>query len=166
MKRLITIILSMAILWITAVTAYAAEPWDTSSGTGESQIVAHVYSSYTITIPATINTNDGDQVPVTISTANLEDGYKVDVFVTNLEDNRLLLHHASKQYDFISVSFVNVEQNAMASDTTPLVTFKATETQEYGEYNKYFVLQVDGFGAAAGDYSGIMTYSFSCTPDT
>lgn len=103
---------------------------------------------------------------LTISNANLEDGYKVDVFATNLEDNRLLLHHASKQYDFISVSFVNVEQNAMASDTTPLVTFKATETQEYGEYNKYFVLQVDGFGAAAGDYNGIMTYSFNCTPDT
>lgn len=165
MKKLLTVMLSMVILWIVCVTSYAAEPWDTSAGAGESQILTHVYSSYTITIPATINTNDGDQVPVTISNANLEDGYKVDVFVTNLENNQLSLHHASSQYDFINVGFVNTELDAMASDTTPLVTFHAAETTS-GDFSKYFAVQVDAFGAVAGNYSGTMTYSFSCTPET
>ena len=161
MKKLLAICLSLVILAACAPTAFAMG--DTSAGSGEVQIFAHRYSSYTITMPATINLEATNQGAVTIADANIETGYKVDVFVTNLNlEGAVTLTHTNG-VGTMDVWLRNIEANCGASAETPLVSFRDTELENYGTATKYFELDYNSYGNA-GYYYGTMTYSFSCNP--
>lgn len=61
MKKIIALCMSIVMLLSLSTTAFAAEYWDESAGSGESQVYAHIYSSYSISIPATIDLRNGEQ---------------------------------------------------------------------------------------------------------
>lgn len=161
MKKLIAIILAMVMTFSVSVTAFAAE--DLSAGSGESEIKTHVYSHYSITIPAVIDLRNGEIGQVTISDAMVEDNYNVKVFVTNTaEFGGIVLTHSNGTAT-INCSLLNIENNMLANTDNPLVSFGNADLQQ-GTSTKYFDIQADNYGMP-GDYSGIMQYSFECTPN-
>ncbi len=161
MKKLIAVIMAMVLMSSVSVTAFAAE--DFSAGSGETQIMTHVYSHYSITIPATIDLRNGETGQVTVSDANIEDGYSVNVFVSNTEEFggiRLIHKDGSSS---INCSFLNTENNMLANSENPLVSF-ANSDIEQGTATKQFDIQAETYGTP-GDYSGIMQYFFECSPN-
>lgn len=164
MKKLLALCLSLVLLATCTTTAFAYE--DSCAGSGETEILAHLYSTYSISIPATIDLTAGMTGEVTIIDANLESGYKVDVFVTNLnQSGAVTLTHINDSTSKIDCMLTNIEQNMCASSEVPLVTFYDTEFTTSNTATKYFDMQVAPFGLA-GQYTGIMTYSFACSPYT
>ncbi len=161
MKKLIAIIMAMVLMLSISVTAFAAE--DLSAGSGETEIKSHVYSHYSITIPATIDLCNGEIGQVTISDAMIEDNYSVKVFVTNIEEfGGIKLAHTNGTYS-INCSLLNTENNMLANLENPLVSFENSDLQQ-GVSTKYFDIQAENYGMP-GDYTGIMQYSFECQPN-
>ena len=106
----------------------------------------------------------GEIGEVEITFANVESGYKVDVYATNFNENGgITLRLVDDDTYVVNCTLINLEQNACASADVPLVTFYDTELTSYGSAIKYFDIEVDSYGMA-GIYSGTMTYSFSCNP--
>lgn len=160
MKKVIAIIMSLILILSVSVTAFAE---DLSAGNGESEIKAHVYSQYTISIPAVIDLRNGDIGQVTIDNAMIEDGYAVKVFV-NVEDfGGIRLVHTNGT-DSIHCNFSNTENGMVANSENPLVTFVNGDLQQ-GTATKYFNVQAENYGTP-GDYTGTMQYSFECQPNS
>ncbi len=165
MKKFFAATLTLILLISSSTTAFAADLGDEYAGSGETEIYAHLYSSYQISIPATIDLRNGEQGAVTISSANLESGYVVNVYCTNLTDGGIRLYNASNSLNSIICSIVDIYNNCNIADaTTPIVTFSASEISEES-LTKYFGLEIMDTWGAAGDYTGTMQYSFSCTQD-
>ena len=161
MKKLFAICLSLVLLATCTTTAFATE--DTSAGSGQTQVTAYRYSNYTITMPATVGVETGNMGSVTISDACIESGYKVDVFITNLNiEGALTLTHENGIYG-TDCWFTNIEANTGASSESPLVSFYDTDLDPFGTATKYFEVHIMPFGNA-GYFSGTMNYSFSCSP--
>lgn len=161
MKKILAICLSIVLFVNCAITAFASEV--PCSGSGEAEITAHLYSGYLITIPATIDANLGTS-EVTISQATLEEGYKVDVYVTNINDKDGITLTHSNGVDEILCLLQNLTLNTTVTDTVPLVTFYATELTDISTATKSFGMELMELGTP-GEYSGTMTYSFSCDPE-
>lgn len=162
MKKILALCLTLVLLMSCATTVFAVE--DTCAGSGETEISTHLYSTYNISIPAVIDLAAGEIGEVEITFANVESGYKVDVYATNLNENGgITLRLVDDDTYVVNCTLINLEQNACASADVPLVTFCDTELTSYGSAIKYFDIEVDSYGMA-GIYSGTMTYSFSCNP--
>lgn len=159
MKRIISIILALLMVSAFTISAYAE---DQSAGTGESTILAHVYSHYTISIPATINLNNGNTAAVTATDVSLENGYEINVYVTNLNSNRgISLQNDNGNTATCMLSNIEAD-TAVCDDDSPLVTFYNSDFVGVNtESSKLFGLSVDPY-YYAGDYSGIMQYRFEC----
>ena len=144
-------ILALILTASVSVTAFAE---DLSAGSGEIEIQAHIYSHYTISIPEIIDLRNGDMGEVTISDADIEDGYSVKVFLTNATSpNGITLTHTNG-ISTIECSIINIEENTIATENIPIVSFANSDI-------KYFSLQPETFGKA-GDYIGTMQYRFEC----
>jgi len=156
MKKLLAICLTLVLVATMTVPVFAYD------GTGESQITAHIYSHYNITIPATINADMGNG-QVTITDASLEDGYKVDVFVVNADGNGAIVLTHENGTNTIECSFNNLALNRPAGDGVPLVSFLPNEISTEGNATKEFGISVMHYGKA-GNYTGTMQYAFSCNP--
>ena len=160
MKKVITLVVSLALMMSISTTAFAE---DLSAGNGETEIKTHVYSHYNISIPAVIDLRNGESGQVTISDANIESNYSVNVYVTNTEDfGGILLKH-SNGMETINCSFMNIETNMLANGENPLVSFNDSDIEQ-GTATKYFEIQADTYGTP-GDYTGTMQYSFECQPN-
>jgi hypothetical protein len=156
MKKRISIIMAIAMVLCSSFTAYA----ENIAGSGQAEIKAHIYSRYNITIPATIDLNSGNYVPVTINDADLENDCSVNVYVTNIDDaNSISLTHESGSGS-IRCGFVNNALNTNVDTVTPLVSFSANDISQ-GFATKDFGITYEDYGKA-GNYSGIMEYRFEC----
>lgn len=162
MRKAVSIILALALIASFTSMVYAD---DLSAGSGETEITAHIYSTYTITIPATINLDSGENGQVTISNANLEDGYAVNVYMTNGNDQGLVtLYHTDGVHSITGQVIFGSGQ--IADDTTPFASFSSAEVAGEESVTKYFNIQVDTLTGTPGNYTGTMTYSFRCEPTT
>lgn len=167
MKKVLALVLSVLMIASFSTTAFAAETEDAYAGSGELQITGHVYSSYTISIPATINLSEGTICEVTANDAYIEEGYSLDVCVTNLNESGLItLKHVTNQYASTECSIVRYTDSGEIAQTpydAPLVSFVASDFPNGTSCVKYFGLEISQWGTP-GDYTGTMTYSFSCNP--
>ena len=155
MKKLLVICLSLIL-----VTSFAT-PVFAYSGSGEVEVTAHVYSSYDIYIPATIDAYMGTAEVKIV--AQLEDNYRVDVFVQNADyDGSIPLTHTNG-VNQVKCVFKNTERGETVSSTVPLVSFYATEFVDTYEMTKSFEMEVLAVGKP-GQYSGTMVYVFDCYP--
>ncbi len=155
MKKIITICITLVMVISLAVPAFAY------TDTGEVEVTAHIYSVYDITIPATIDASMGTaEVSVT---GQIEDNYKVEVFVMNATENGGVPLTHTNGTDQLVCFFKNIELGANASDTVPLVTFYATEFVGTDTRVKSFNMEIMAIGKP-GIYSGTMVYAFDCRP--
>lgn len=163
MKKILALCLSFVLLFSLSTTAFAAEWWDESAGSGETTVTGHIYSSYEISIPATIALEyEYTQCPVTINQSNIENGYAVNVYVTNLEDSSIILRRGNDN-ESIRCYLTNEDGYGLTGDNTRLVSFRQSDIINNGSVTKYFTMTYDKMGLP-GDYSGIMQYSFCCEP--
>ena len=122
MKKILVLCLTLVLLANCATTVFAME--SPCSGSGESEVTAHLYSTYSISIPATIDANMGT-AEVTVSQANLEEGYAINVYISNLnEKGGITLTHTNGT-DEILCMFQNTELNCAVDGNVPLVSFGA-----------------------------------------
>lgn len=166
MKKVLALVLSVLMIASFSTTAFAAETEDAYAGSGELQVTGHIYSSYTITIPATINIKDTPICEVTVNDAYIEEGYSLDVFATNLESGFLSLKHTTNQYASTECYILRYEGDStinVSSSDEPIVSFTASDFPNGTSCVKYFGLEISQWGTP-GDYTGIMKYSFSCNP--
>lgn len=167
MKKVLALVLSVLMIASFSTTAFAAETEDAYAGSGELQVTGHVYSSYNITIPATINIQDTPMCEVAVNDGYIEEGYSLDVYVTNLNDSGLLsLKHITDPYASTDCSVLRYEGDSTVNVTTPndpIVSFTAADFPSGTSCVKYFGLVISQWGTP-GDYTGIMKYSFSCNP--
>lgn len=159
MKKIFALLFSAAMLATMSITAFAAET-DGSAGSGQSEVLAHVYSSYNITIPATIDLRNGNESYVEISNANIEDGYTVKVFCSNTDVNGIRLYHDTKENTSITCSIFN-SNGEMCDATTPMAVFTSSDISE-GTGAKNITLEPETTGVP-GNYSGTLEYTFSCS---
>ena len=162
MKRIVTFCLSMVMLMALCMTAFATEFWDESAGSGTSQIYGHIYSSYTITIPATIDLRNGEQGSVTIENGNIESGYAVNVYCTNIGENGIKLNHVEKNTS-VECALMSADGLTRFDSNTPFASFTNDDISAQTT-TKYFRLQITDRWMSAGDYVGTMEYSFRCEP--
>lgn len=163
MKKILALCLSIIMVLSLSTTALAAEYWDESAGNGETEVHAHIYSSYSISIPATINLSNGEQGAVTLSDANIEEGYAVNVYCTNIHENGIRLQHINDATSSVVCVLTDVDNSIQYTSETPLVTFVQKDF-ENGEITKYFGMHIMDNIGKAGEYVGTMQYSFECTP--
>ena len=165
MKKVLALVLSVLMIASFSTTAFAAEIWDESAGSGETTITGHIYSSYQISIPATISLDyEFTECPVTISQCNIENGYAVNVYVTNLEDSSIILRRGNDN-ESIRCYLTNADGYGLSGDNTLLASFQQSDITNGDSTTKYFTMSYDKMGLP-GDYSGIMQYSFECSPVT
>lgn len=163
MKKIFALCLSIIMLLSLSTTAFAAEYWDESAGSGETTITGHIYSSYQITIPATISLDyEFTQCPVTISQSNIENGYAVNVYCTNLEDSSILLRRGN-DVESIRCYLTNADGYSISNDNPLIVSFVQSDITNGDSVTKYFTMTYDKMGLP-GEYSGVMQYSFECSP--
>ena len=155
MKKILARCLSVVMLLSLSTTAFAAEYWDESAGKGETEVHAHIYSSYSISIPAAINLSNGEQGAVTLSDANIEEGYAVNVYCTNIHENGIRLQHVKDATSSVVCVLTDVDNSIQYTSETPLVTFVQNDF-ENGEITKYFGMHLMDNIGKAGEYVGTM----------
>lgn len=163
MKKILALCLSVVMLLSLSTTAFAAEIWDESAGSGETEVYAHIYSSYFISIPATIDLRNGEQGEITLTDANIEEGYEVNVYCTNIFENGIRLYHTVDSNIGITCVLTDVDNTIQYTSETPLATFVQDDFSQ-GAITKYFGLHLMDDLSKAGDYVGVMEYSFECSP--
>ena len=157
MKKLISALCACTLALTMPLSAYAVD------GSGETVFNAHVYSSYEITIPETVDVDSTTQVPVSLTSAYIENGYSVKVSADNLSMEGLKLLNPNYQYSEYYVSFTNLDTNEIAnSENGLLVTFNTSEIVNFSA-TKYFGVS-PGQSLMPGDYTGTLQFSFECTP--
>ena len=154
MKKALSILCALATAATMPISAFAAD------GTGETEFTAHVYSRYEITIPATVNADTETQVPVTISEAYIENGYKVTVNAENIDVQGLRLTNPNNQYAEYYVQFTNNDTGEMVYENVPLVTFNTNEIVN-NTATKYCGISANP-STMPGNYSGTLQFSFEC----
>lgn len=160
MKKLLALCLPLVLLANCATTAFAME--SPCSGSGESEVTAHLYSTYSISIPATIDANIGT-AEVIVTQANLEDGYAINVYISNLNENGGITLTHTNGVDEILCTFQNTELNCAVGGNVPLVSFDYNIFSGTNTASKTFGMELLAL-SQPGVYSGTMTYYFSCDP--
>lgn len=160
MKKIYAFILSCVLLLSVSTTAFAYD--GNYTGWGESELTAYAYSSFTVTIPATVDlTHGGGQVIV--SDADLDAGYQVVVTVTNLNENgNIDMVHKTKEGITSECSLSN-SMGTLSAENTILAIIKDTDIQSDGNGYADFFGQMVG-GSKAGGYTGTMRYNIYCDP--
>lgn len=156
MKKIISICMAAVLIVGATITAFA----DDYAGSGQTEIKTHIYSHYNITIPEVVDLSNGNFAEVSVSDADIENGYSVNVYVTNTDESNAIPLTHTDGLNTIHCSLINTELNTNANETTPLVTIDSNEINE-GAASKSFEMQYENFGKA-GDYIGIMEYRFEC----
>lgn len=82
MKKMLSTILAIVMVLSLSTTAFAYDE-STYSGDGQTELTASAYSTYTVTIPASINLTNS-QGDISITDANIADGYEIEIVATNL----------------------------------------------------------------------------------
>ena len=167
MRKIIAFLLVAVLilaLSVSAVSADGEEFVDTghSTYTGETDIECHAYSTFMVTIPSTLY-EDMDGV-IRISSANIEDGYHVAVYLTNVDDvGQVTVTNASGD-----TGKVNIYKNGALYMQDGTGLFHEFLSYDYDEnrsaYCNISFSIVPGTCTKAGDYTGVICYRVDCIP--
>lgn len=162
MKKALSVLAAITVALSSSISAYA---WNENEvegyvGYGQSTINAHAYSSFDVEIPAVIDLSEMGGGEVAISNADIDNGYQVEIYVTNLNENgKLNMNHTTKSGVTSELTLTGSE-GELTADAPILARFKDTDL-ESGYANYMFSGEMVS-GSKAGNYSGVMMYSIFC----
>lgn len=162
MKKLLSALLAL-IIFAIPTTAFA----ESYSGSGQTEIISHEYSTYTISIPEEIILEESGNIPVTLMNANIESGYKVVVRATNAAGGVLPLFHIDGSHVEKDINLFNSETGERIDNTDNIIASFEEETFNIEDtYQKtvQFSYSDNNQNLKAGIYSGTLEYSFQCEP--
>lgn len=168
MRKLLVLLLCLAMFLVAPVSAYAEDYVNTENGyyNSDMDIQCHSYSSFYITIPSALSQNE--QGELTVSSPNIEDGYHVAVYVTNFDEN-----------GYISVFDQNYDTNhregkaMLYVDAMPYVysedglLCEFVDNDYIGSEATHRVAYTEAPGGMphAGIYNGVICFRVECVPN-
>lgn len=141
MKKIISIILCVAMLMCCGITAFAAD-LPHNEATGQSTVTYHVDSSFCVVIPETIDAFNGFQL--SSSFMNITDSEQVNVYING--ENRIPMTNESGDN-------FNLQLNLNSRDRVAEF-LKNQTTSDFTVYGQ----QADGDMPAAGEYTGTVEF--------
>lgn len=168
MKKVFSIVIALALILSMAIPALAAETYgytgDTEQyGSGQIEVTHHSYSTFQLDIPLYADSSMPNYI--TASNPNIEDGYQIEIYVTNLnEDGTLNMTHTSgevstmvlyNETDIINLSYANPLLASFAIDD-----FDDTMTAT----SIFWIQGGDQYSMKAGTHTGTICYRIECNP--
>ena len=147
-KKIIAAICSFLVAF-SAVNAFATEI--IGEGSASSTVTLHVDSQFTILIPETI-TADATRYSLSASSMMLADNEFVNVTVSGMPDNQLILTSASGSTVLADIMRDSDNSPIMNGDTIASFTNGQTEA------DAFYLVHGD---ASPGDYTGTITFNVS-----
>lgn len=160
MKKILALLIVLVCVFSCTVTANAASYLTDTEGSVE--VRYHSYSNYTITVPEVFNDLG---CYVDIRNAEIEEGYRVEVHATNLnEDGYLQLTHTKNPELHGYISFIGRATDGntwcVTADNTMLCYFDSSVCEEYLSQSFSCAPVVENW--KPGDYVGLLTYRVTC----
>lgn len=159
-KRIISVFMAIVMLFTVSTSVFAMD-----GNSGNIAVTAEGYSTFTINIPSTFDLTQSDKCEISISNANIADGYVINVLATNLDANGYLeLSHETSSTDFAYCSFTNPQTfDTLSQSNNILYTFYPNKIVN-GNSSGYFTGEL-AYCDAVGTYHGNMTYTVECVPE-
>lgn len=170
MRKLLTLILIVAVATITSPASILAEDYseyvESTSGNFEGQTAVdyHVYSSYSVTIPTSISEYESSGT-VSVTMGNIESGYHVEVYITNLDsDGGLAVTSDSGNTGTLSVLY---DSGLRTADSTGLIgSFYPADYNYEGSASTDISFDKGASTLKAGTYHGTVCFRVECVSDT
>lgn len=166
---MIATLLALALMLSMAVPAMALESYgnmgDGQYGSGQIEATHHAYSTFQLEIP--LYADSAMPNYITAYNPNLEDGYRIEVYVTNLEtDGTLSMTHTSGDTSAM-VLYNESDVWQLTYDNPLLASFTTDDFNGTNSATSIFWLQGgDTFNMKAGSYTGTICYRIECNPIT
>lgn len=166
----LAIVLSVGVLIATPVSAdagnadyYGSLDGSNEYGTGQIEVTHRAYSSFQLEIPLyadSVMTNT-----ITAYYPNLEEGYQIEIYVTNLnEDGTLNMTHSSGEVS--TMVLYNAKDGLHLSYQNPLLASFAIEdfNDTYSASSDFYIQHGENFNMKAGTHTGVICYRIECNP--
>lgn len=173
MKKIVCILIALMLVFASLPAFADGEYADASTGGyyGETEFDYHVYSYYYVTIPTHVDA--GGTGTLSVSMDYIEDGYHIEAYVTNLDNDGCLTIY-SDNYDTNNITGKLGVVKYLSDDMT---TASVGETGLIGEFypndyaqNTSASVRI-GFRNCAGEnllpggYHGVICFRVECMPD-
>lgn len=167
MKKILAVITSFALLLCAfPAVAYASdysEYVEQGNFEGTTDVEYHVYSSYYVTIPTSINSYNNSGV-VSVTMDNIESGYHIEVYITNLNDEGMLpVYSNTGQSGALSVLYDGGLRTAFSDGL--IGTFYPADYDYSGTASTEISFE-KGYTTKAGTYYGTMCFRVECAQDS
>lgn len=164
MKKIITIILALAMICTMSITAFAAN--EQSWGYAEMTATAYSYSTFEYSIPETCNfdMNSGKDCWVNIVSYDLDTNYAINFKIGNLTaDGTIEMTHQTKEGVTAGLEIYKADGERYTNVDEPLisVSYEELESNPNRKFSFSALLSQD---AKAGQYSGVIQFNISADP--
>lgn len=171
MKKFLSVLIALAIVFSMTVPAMATEESygnmgnDYLYGEGEITVGCRAYSTFTLQIPLCADACSYNQISA--SNPNIEPGYRIEVRVTNLnEDGTLPVVHESTGCESAVIIYTSMDGAPLTYENPVLAAFAESDFDESGYAKVEFSIMHgrSDFDVDAGYYSGVICYRIECNP--
>ena len=170
-KGIVGALISFALILGMSTAAFASETVQMDEGgyaefNGSSDVDYHVYSTYTVTIPAVINRDTGYTGNVDVTMDNIEEGYHVNAYISNLDDDACIVVTNQKgRTAKLRVDYNNGQMSCTAEGligTWYPADFNSEMTTASVDAH---LIPEDLFMISSGSYTGAVCFKVECVPD-
>ena len=161
MRRILAVMITVILMAVPVCADEYGDMWNDVYG--ETDISCHVYSTYYVTIPTEL-TSDNPNGEVTVTMDHIEDGYHIDLYATNLAPGSSI-DLQSEKGNVINVG-VRKNGNYYIDDTGLIATFYPEYYTADGDMAYGLISLGDiPLNAKPGVYSGKLYFRVSCVED-
>lgn len=152
MKKLLSVILAIAIMMTLSISAFATKAFDQDTDSDTTDVTLNITTAYTISIPATVEFAAGAlsvQKAITATDVLLKNNFQITVAIDSENDfNLKTTENATLPY---TVKTSNEEEAQAVADGATVATFTDDDTQAL-----YFATSLPD---VAGEYSDTVTFT-------
>lgn len=170
MRKFLSVLFAVVLLLSMCTVAYADDGTHVDVGSGEDyngeiSVYCHTYSSYDITIPYELDVSS--QADITIRNANIEEGYHLEVYATNLDENGLISVYTMTPggAEVEGKLFLYAEGTLVTSESNLLCTFTSSELLNPRAAHYIYTFPSSDDVQRAGVYRGTLCIRVACVPN-
>ena len=165
MKKIICTVLCVALALATSITSFAEErPYYSPNDT---VVTKTIYSRCNICIPETINIERQSILYIEFTEAEIIEGEKVRVKVTNLNENGAITLSNPNSETQMDVYILDSSLNTITADNPYIAILYSSYFASSKTGNVSCTLSTEAYSTAdVGVYSGTIQYEVSISPDS